>query len=79
MGYFNQALMNLVTAYKGIDLFRMVSYDAGACSAENAKLARSQGVHYLFGLKGNQPTLLAEAQLWLSNRTEPDAMSEDLV
>jgi DDE_Tnp_1-associated/Transposase DDE domain len=79
MGYFNQAFMNLVTAYKGIDLFRMVSYDAGACSAENARLVRSQGVHYLFGLKGNQPTLLAEARLWLSSRTEPDAMSEDLV
>jgi hypothetical protein len=79
MGYFTFAFENLVAAYPGLDLFRMVTYDAGACSADNAKLVRSHGVHYLFGLKGNQPTLLAEAKLWLSDRSEADAMSEDLV
>ena len=47
MGAFEAALRGLVAAYDGIDLFRLVSYDAGACSLDNANLARQLGLHYL--------------------------------
>jgi hypothetical protein len=40
MGAFESALRGLVEAYDGIDLFRLVSYDAGACSLDNAGLVR---------------------------------------
>ena len=32
----------------------------------------------VLGVKGNQPELLREAQLWLGNRTDADAISEDI-
>jgi hypothetical protein len=35
MGQFEMTLRSLVDAYHGIDLFRMVTYDAGACSEHN--------------------------------------------
>jgi hypothetical protein len=37
--------------------FQVVTGDAGLTAAQNAALVRSHGKHYLFGLKGNQPTL----------------------
>ena len=67
MGQFEMSLRSLVDAYLGIDLFRMVTYDAGACSEHNGSAVREHGLHYLFGLKGTQPTLLAEAQRLLSS------------
>lgn len=78
MGLFETAFAHVVHAYRGLDLFRLVSYDAGACSASNALAVREHGYHYLFGLKGNQPELLREAQQWLGNKTAADAMSEDI-
>lgn len=80
MGTFEAALRGLVAAYDGIDLFRLVSYDAGACSLDNAGLVRQLGLHYLFGLKSSQPTLWREANLVLG-RLGPDdaaAVTEDL-
>ena len=62
MGAFPWALRALVRQYKGLDLFRLVTYDAGGCSLENAELVRDLSLHYFFGLKESQPTLLAEAQ-----------------
>jgi hypothetical protein len=62
MGQFESALRSLVAAYRGLDLFRLVSYDAGACSESNAAAIRVHGLHYLLGLKGTQPTLLGEAE-----------------
>jgi hypothetical protein len=67
MGHFESALHALVKAYAPLDLFRLVSYDAGACSLTNATAVRELGLHYLFGLKGTQPTLLAEAQRLLGS------------
>jgi hypothetical protein len=67
MGAFEAALRGLVAAYDGIDLFRLVSYDAGACSLDNAGLVRQLGLHYLFGLKSSQPTLWREANLVLGS------------
>ena len=56
-----KALDGLLEAYGSLDLFRLVTYDAGACSLDNATYAHRRGVHYLFGLKGSQPSPLAEA------------------
>ena len=67
MGQFEVSLRSLVQAYDGIDLFRMISYDAGACSEHNARVVRDLGLHYLLGLKGTQPTLLTEAQRLLAS------------
>jgi DDE_Tnp_1-associated len=66
MGWFERNLRCLVEAYRGLDLFRMVSYDAGACSEHNGRVVRELGLHYIFGLKGSQPTLFAEAQRLLA-------------
>ncbi len=65
MGSFRHALARLVETYGHLDLFRLVTYDAGACSLDNANAVSELKLHYLFGLKGTQPTLLAAAQQWL--------------
>ena len=62
MRQFQPALARVTQVYGSLDLFRLVSYDAGACSQENAIAVRGYGQHYLLGLKGTQPTLLAEAE-----------------
>jgi predicted transposase YbfD/YdcC len=62
MGAFETALRSVVAAYGQHDLFRMISYDAGACSRDNACLTRELGLHYLFALTDAQPTLLYEAR-----------------
>ena len=41
MGAFETALDALCSAYRGLELFQLVSYDAGACSAHNAQAAVS--------------------------------------
>jgi len=81
MGHFITALHEVVRAYGSLGLFRLVTYDAGACSLENANAVRELGLHYLFGLKGTQPTLLAEAQRLLEAQppTAACATSEDVV
>lgn len=81
MGHFETAFRQLTAAYRGTRLFRLVSYDAGACSLDNAGLVVEQGYHYLFGLKGTQPTLLEEAERLLADRSaaQADAFSEDVV
>jgi hypothetical protein len=77
MGTFETALDSLCGAYRG--LFQLVTYDAGACSADNAALLRARDLHYLFGLTASQPTLFEEARRWLGSRktAEADATSED--
>jgi len=79
MGVFELALDSLCKAYRGLDLFQLVTYDAGACSAHNATLVRARDLHYLFGLTAGQPTLLQDAKHWLGSRkaAEADAVSED--
>lgn len=81
MGHFATALREVWQAYAPLGLFRLVSYDAGACSLENANVVRGLQLHYLFGLKGTQPTLLEEAKRLLEHRppTAADAMTEDVV
>lgn len=78
-GHFTAALDALVSAYQGLDLFRMVAYDSGACSRANAAAIRDRGLHYLFRLDGKQPTLLAEAARNLGHleNHKAAAMTED--
>jgi hypothetical protein len=80
MGTFERALQNACDAYGSLDLFRLVTYDAGACSLQNASFVRQRQLHYLFGLKSSQPTLYEEAKQWLGacSTTDCDATSEDI-
>lgn len=73
MGSFRRALAELCSAYQGLDLFRLVTYDAGACSKDNADAVREHGLHYLFGLKNTQPTLHEEAVRWLGSAAPEQA------
>jgi hypothetical protein len=79
MGWFRFALGHLCEAYGHRDLFRLVTYDAGACSLDNANAVRERKLHYLLGLKGTQPTLLQGARLWLGALPpeRADAHTED--
>jgi hypothetical protein len=76
MGHFATVLEGLVQTYLRIGLFRLVSADAGSCSEENGRLVVEKLLDYLFGLKGGQPTLLAEARALLSRRTPDTADAE---
>ena len=80
IGHFRCALDQLVATYGHLDLFRLVTYDAGACSLDNATAVRERNLHYLFGLKGTQPTLHRAAKLWLGSRAadQADAQTEDV-
>jgi hypothetical protein len=80
VGHFRCALDHLVATYGHLDLFRLVTYDAGACSLDNATAVRERNLHYLFGLKGTQPTLHRAAKLWLGSRAahRADAQTEDV-
>jgi hypothetical protein len=53
-------------------LFEICSLEAGFCSLANADRVHQAGKAYLFGLKGNQPELLAEAQRLLAEQTCPE-------
>ena len=80
MGHFATALNELCAAYGSLNLFRLVTYDAGACSRANAAHVRSKGLDYFFALKGTQPTLEAEATRLLAARLPitADARTEDV-
>ena len=68
MGIFVLALERVCRAFAGLDLFRLVTYDAGACSKANARAVRDRDLYYLFVLKSSQSSLYAEAELWLGSR-----------
>ena len=73
MGQFKPVINALVGTYKRTKMFAMVSADAGSCSEENGRHVRSKGLHYIFGLKGSQPTLQTEARAHLARRTTQQA------
>lgn len=78
MGAFPEALGGLLRAYpKRGRPFKMLSYDAGTCSLQNAGLIVSSGLHYLFALNAAQPTLFAEAKRQLGRLTQPVAIDEE--
>lgn len=72
-GQFIAALDDLIAAYGGLDLFRMVTYDSGACSLANATAVRERHLHYLFRLDGKQPTLFQEARRLMGHLENQDA------
>lgn len=77
MAWFCTCVDTLVAAYGRGDLFRVVAADAGSCGESNARYVRVLGLHYLFGLKANQPTLEAEAVRVLGELATPCARSID--
>jgi hypothetical protein len=76
MGHFPAAFKSLMQVYGKTNLFKVVSYDAGACSEEHGRLVVEAKKHYLFGLKGSQPTLLNEARALLGERQPQEAEAE---
>ena len=76
MGHFSSAFRSLVKVYRKSGLFKMVSYDAGACSEENAREVVEENVQYILGLKGSQPTLLNEAKALLGGIGPQQAEAE---
>jgi hypothetical protein len=77
MGAFRAALKHLTDAYGSLDLFRVVTYDAGALSLDNASAVRAQHLHYLFCLRATQPTLLEAARQWLGGHADDAADDVD--
>jgi len=78
MGVFASFFRAVDKAYSRSDLFEVVTADAGFCSEANARLVDRKRRAYVFGLKGNQPELHAEAQRVLvpqAAATAPEACS----
>ena len=78
MGAFRTALAHVMQAYAGLDLFRLVAYDAGAASLDNANAVLEQSLHYLFCLRSTQPTLYEAARQWLGTRSYDQADHVDV-
>ena len=78
-GHFPTALEELLEAYGSLKLFQLISADAGLCSEANARLVTDKGLHYLFGLKEDQPSLLREARRLLRLRRKAEAETHDVV
>lgn len=78
MGHFAEAFTSLVETYRRSHLFKMVSYDSGVCCEEHGRLVVDSNLDYLFGLKGNQPTLVNEARALLGSRRPEEAEAESV-
>jgi hypothetical protein len=74
MGIFRTVLASLEAAY-GV-MIEVYSMDSGYCSLANASLVSAANKGYIFGLKDNQPELLAEAERLLGRRRSPEASTE---
>jgi hypothetical protein len=74
VGFFKTAFTQLDAHHKS--RFDLVTYDAGACSAANAKVVVEAGKHYLFGLKDSRRRLrqLAEKALAQSKGVQAEAV-----
>jgi hypothetical protein len=76
MAHFSTVIRDLVKVYKRSRLFRLVSADAGNCSLANAHVVTGElNLDYLFRLKADQPTLLAEAKRLLGSRRARQAVA----
>ena len=51
MGHFKSTVNQLQESYQGLDLFDLISADAGLSSKENGQFVVDKGLHYLFALK----------------------------
>jgi len=81
MGQFKSSLKELIFAYGGLNMFKIITYDAGACSLENANAIIDAKLEYLLRVNENQPTLHAEAKAQLGSITNDKAlaMTEDVL
>lgn len=77
VGFFETAYRQLLKNHP--KRFDVVTYDAGAYSAANAKLVVDSGKHYLFGLKDKRKFMRQKAEQVLGNSTVPEATSEDVL
>jgi hypothetical protein len=75
MGHFAAAFTSLWAVYGDCELFKLVSYDSGGASKTNADLVRHHGLHYLFRLDAQQPTLFREARRLLGRLPVSAAVS----
>lgn len=66
MGHFLDVLAELVEIYGSLDLFRLVTYDAGACSKVHAREITGYGLDYFFNFKPNERKLTARAKRLLA-------------
>ena len=77
MGHFETVVRGLVDIYSRSGLFSLISADAGNCSEANGRLVAVElQLHYLFRLKADQPTLLAEAKRLLGRLGPQQAVDE---
>lgn len=60
MSHFTTAFDALQRAYAGTDLFKVITYDAGATSKANAQHVVDAGKHYVFALKTPQHELYGQ-------------------
>lgn len=77
-GHFAAALESVHRTFRKAALFELVSYDSGVCYANNAQLVIDKRLHYLFGLKENQPTLAAEARRLLGALRSEEALAHSI-
>lgn len=77
-GHFPRALDSVHRTFRKAGLFELVSYDSGVCYADNAQLVIDKRLHYLFGLKENQPTLAAEARRLLGGWKAHQALAHSI-
>ncbi len=75
---FKEHVDNLHKVYGKSNMFEVIDGDAGLTSLANADHVDSKGYAYVFGLKGNQPELYAEAQrllLQMAKLLEPESQT----
>jgi predicted transposase YbfD/YdcC len=76
--HYEVALEELLSAYGSLNLFKLVTYDAGACSQWNAWCTREMGLHYLMRVKEkSQPKLSAHIKKMASGA--PVSVHEETV
>ena len=76
--HYEIALEDLLAAYGSLNLFKLVSYDAGACSQWNARSTRLAGLHYLMRVKPkSQPKL--SAHIMDKTMSPPRAVTEEQI
>lgn len=73
MSILPQVLAELDRHYGSLDLFEVLTADAGLTSEENARAIDALDLGYVLGLKDNQPTLLDEAHRLLGRLPAKDA------
>lgn len=79
MGHFLLALRSVLKGLGRCRPFRLVTYDAGACSEENARGICAENLDYLLALNEAQPTLYREGQGQLARRTKAEAETVDVL